>query len=493
MEYKRSSGILLHPTSLPGHYGIGSLGKHARTFINFLEHAGQKLWQVLPMGHTGYGDSPYQCFSIFAGNPILIDLDILIEEGLLEHADLKTEYRFPTERVDYGAVINFKRLALNMAYDRFLEQNESHTEFEYFKANNAHWLNEYSLFISIKESRNGQPWWDWDDEFKMRDQKTLEKFAAAHQKEMGFHQFVQYQFNKQWQAVKKYANDKGISIIGDIPLYVAHDSADVWSHPEVFQFDKKRNPTKVAGVPPDYFSRTGQLWGNPLYNWDYMKKNGFKWWIARIKATTELYDIVRIDHFRGFEAYWAVPFGEKTAMNGEWVKAPGQELFETVKKKLGTLPIIAEDLGIITPEVEELRDNFEFPGMKILQFAFHSDEGSGYLPHNYTRNFIVYTGTHDNDTVRGWFNGLEPHIRQRVMDYADSNHHLVVYKMIRLAWSSTAQMAVIPLQDLLGLGSDARMNTPGTPSGNWQWRYREGALTDEKAQYLKHITKIYNR
>lgn len=493
MIANRSSGILLHPTSLPGNYGIGSLGQHAIDFIDYLEKAGQKLWQVLPMGHTGYGDSPYQCFSIFAGNPILIDLDLLKDEGLLEESDLKTEFGFPDDKVDYGAVINFKRQVINKAYDRFLEKKEGHEAFEAFKAKNAHWLKDYTLFIAIKESRGGQPWWDWDDDFKMRDRGVLEKFIAHHNKEIGFHAFVQYLFNEQWQNVKKYANEKGISIIGDIPLYVAHDSTDVWSNAEVFRFDDEKNPLKVAGVPPDYFSKTGQLWGNPLYDWETMQKNGFKWWIERIKATTELYDIVRIDHFRGFEAYWAVPYGEETAMNGKWVKAPGQALFETIKKELGKLPIIAEDLGIITPEVEELRDNFEFPGMKILQFAFHSDEGSGYLPHNYTRNFIVYTGTHDNDTLRGWFETLEPEIKQRVMAYADADENNVVEKMIRLAWSSTAHMAVIPLQDLLNLGSEARMNTPGTPSGNWQWRFSKEQLTDENAKWLSHLTKIYNR
>jgi 4-alpha-glucanotransferase len=493
MEYQRSSGILLHPTSLPGNYGIGSLGQHAFGFVNYLEKAGQKLWQVLPMGHTGYGDSPYQCFSIFAGNPILIDLDLLKEQGLLTDGDLKSPIPFPTDKVDYGAVINFKRKALKAAYDRFMQSEDDHQEYEQFKTENAHWLTDYALFIAIKESYGGNPWWDWKEDIKMHDEKAIKNFSADHQNEIGFHQFVQYLFNKQWQQVKQYANDKGISIIGDIPLYVAHDSADVWSNSKVFQFDDERNPLSVAGVPPDYFSATGQLWGNPLYDWDFMKKNGFKWWIERIKATTDLYDIVRIDHFRGFEAYWAVPFGDETAMNGKWVTAPGQALFETVKKELGTLPIIAEDLGIITPEVEELRDNFEFPGMKILQFAFHSDDGSGYLPHNYTRNFIVYTGTHDNDTLRGWFNTLEDWVKQRVLDYVDATEENVIDKMIRLAWSSTAKMAVIPLQDLMDLGSEGRMNTPGTPANNWQWRFRQEQLSDEKAEWLNHLTKIYNR
>ncbi len=493
MNTKRSSGILLHPSSLPGKYGIGSLGRQAFKFIDFLEKSGQKLWQVLPMGHTGYGDSPYQCFSIFAGNPILIDLEELINEGLLHINDLPNGFNLPDENVDYGNVINFKRAALQKSHINFLRSSKSKDEYEDFVLQNDSWLNDYALFIAIKESLGGMPWWDWNDALKLKNKKTINTFISEHQNEIKFHKFVQYLFSKQWQAVKKYANDKGISIVGDIPLYVAHDSADVWSNHKVFQFDKDRNPLAVAGVPPDYFSETGQLWGNPLYDWDYMKNHGFKWWIERIKATTNLYDIVRIDHFRGFEAYWAVPYGDDTAMNGSWVEAPGEELFEAVKKELGTLPIIAEDLGIITPEVEKLRDDFEFPGMKILQFAFHSDEGSGYLPHNYTRNFIVYTGTHDNDTLRGWFDSLGPEIKHKVLEYVDTNDQDIIKKMIRLAWSSTANMAVIPLQDLLDLGSEGRMNTPGTPSGNWQWRFDSSLLTDEKAEWLKQITKIYNR
>jgi 4-alpha-glucanotransferase len=488
----RSSGILLHPTSLPGKYGIGSLGLHAHNFVKYLAQAGQKLWQVLPMGHTGYGDSPYQCFSIFAGNPILIDLEALQANNLLSAKDLETDLTFPDDRVDYGMVINFKREMLHKAYDKFLTMNTPDAYTTFVKQNDS-WLQDYALFIAIKEHFGGQPWWDWTDDFRLKNKTVIKAFVEKHQKQINFHKFVQYWFYKQWNEVKVHANQKGISIVGDIPLYVAHDSADVWSNNKVFQFDEKLRPLKVAGVPPDYFSRTGQLWGNPLYDWDYMQKDGFKWWIERIKSTTDLYDIVRIDHFRGFEAYWAVPFTDDTAMNGTWEIAPGQELFETVKKELGDLPIIAEDLGIITPEVEALRDNFDFPGMKILQFAFHSDDGSGYLPHNYTRNFVVYTGTHDNDTLRGWFDSLEPHIRRKVLDFVDATEKNVTDKMIRLAWSSVAKMAIIPLQDLMDIGSKGRMNVPGTPGGNWQWRFVEGQLTHKKAEWLNHITRMYNR
>jgi 4-alpha-glucanotransferase len=460
MDNKRVSGILLHPTSLPGKFGIGSLGKNALDFIDFLHKAGQKLWQVLPMGHTGYGDSPYQCFSIFAGNPILIDLEDLVKDELLTDDDLKTTLTFPEKNVDYGNVINFKKETLKKAYLNYRKSGKDAEAYNQFVERNQVWLDDYALFIAIKESVEGKPWWDWKEDMKLKNEIAVSTFRKEHEAEIEFHKFAQYLFNKQWFAVKKYANDKGISIIGDIPLYVAHDSADVWSNHKVFQFDEKRNPLKVAGVPPDYFSRTGQLWGNPLYDWEYMKKNGFKWWIKRIKATTDLYDIVRIDHFRGFEAYWAVPYGDDTAINGKWVKAPGQDLFEKVKEELGELPIIAEDLGIITPEVEKLRANFDFPGMKILQFAFHSDEGSGYLPHNYTQNFIVYTGTHDNDTLKGWFDGLDQNTKKKVLDYADADEKNVIKKLIRLAWSSTAKMAVIPLQDVLELGTEGRMNIP---------------------------------
>lgn len=494
MNLSRSSGILLHPSSLPGKFGIGSLGAQAVNFVDLLKKAGQKLWQVLPMGHTGYGDSPYQCFSIYAGNPILIDLDLLVEDGLLTRNQLLTDEKFDDQRVDYGRVINFKRDILNKAFNNFLENPENNThEYNEFLNRNAHWLDIYAIFMSIKENFGGRPWWEWPHEFRFRDPETIQRFQKQSGREVDFFRFCQFIFYKQWLNLKQFANQNGISIIGDIPLYVAHDSADVWSNHQVFQFDENRNPKAVAGVPPDYFSATGQLWGNPLYDWDVMEKEGFGWWINRVKATLELYDIVRIDHFRGFEAYWAVPFGEKTAINGKWIKAPGQELFEVIKNTLGDLPIIAEDLGIITPEVEKLRDEFEFPGMKIFQFAFHSDEKDQYLPHNYSQNFVVYTGTHDNDTLRGWYRSLDNHIKTKVLAYADSNENDFVRKMIKMAWSSVAKMALIPMQDLLELGSEGRMNTPGTPAGNWQWRFTENQITPEKIQWLSHLTKFYNR
>lgn len=494
MKIERSSGILLHPTSLPGKYGIGSLGKNAIAFVDFLAAAGQKLWQVLPMGHTGYGDSPYQCFSIYAGNPILIDLDLLIEEKLLKKSDFDDMPQFPDEKVDYGKVINFKRKMMKLAHKRFFDMKaDGDPDFHEFITRQDAWLKEYTMFVALKELFDGKPWWEWPEEFRLRNKEALETFATHSHFEISYHQFVQYHFYRQWNAVRKYAGEKNISIIGDIPLYVAHDSADVWSNHELFQFEKERNPVNVAGVPPDYFSKTGQLWGNPLYDWDAMQKNGFRWWIGRVNAALELYDILRIDHFRGFEAYWSVPFGEKTAINGKWVQAPGDELFETIRKELGELPVIAEDLGIITPEVDALRMKFDFPGMKILQFAFHSEDGKKYLPHLYTDNYIVYTGTHDNDTLAGWLATLEKDVKKRVLRYADADESNAIRKLIRLAWSSVAVMAVIPLQDLLELGSNARMNAPGTPSGNWQWRFTTNQLDKSKAAWLKEITELFNR
>ncbi len=494
MNNTRSSGILLHPTSLPGPHGIGSLGYNARAFVDYLHRAGQKLWQVLPLGHTGYGDSPYQSFSIYAGNPILIDLELLREDEWLTEEELATDTSFAEDRVDYGRVIAYKREKLKLAYARFRQfPNHQKEPYDRFVHDNQHWLQDYALFVALKEHFDGKPWFEWEDRFRLRHENAIIEFTEQANREIGFNKFCQYVFFKQWHDLKSYANKHDISIIGDIPLYVAHDSADVWSHHHLFQFDEHRQPVKVAGVPPDYFSKTGQLWGNPLYDWDYMQQNDYRWWTDRVKAALELFDFVRIDHFRGFEAYWAVPFGEKTAINGEWVKAPGDDFFMRLQAELGRLPIIAEDLGIITPEVETLRDGFHFPGMKILQFAFHSEDGGKYLPHDYEPNFIVYTGTHDNDTLAGWFRHLEKEIKHKVLDYVDCNRKDVVSKMIRMAWSSVAVMAVIPLQDLLALGSEARMNTPGKASGNWQWRFRHEDLSEDKAQWLAHITKLYHR
>lgn len=495
MSSKRSSGIVLHITSLPGKYGIGTIGEEAIRFIDFLHKSGQQIWQILPLGHTGYGDSPYQCFSTFAGNPYLIDFDDLIKRNWLKQSDIPSLF-FPEDSVDYGNVINMKMGVLRQSYHTFIHSapKSDHLAFQAFKEHQASWLNDYSLFIEIKNYYKGAPWFEWKDNLKFRDHDAIDEFSKYFAEGIDFRKYCQFVFYMQWQSVREYAHLKGIKIIGDIPLYIAYDSADAWATPEVFQFDAKLEPQSVAGVPPDYFSETGQLWGNPLFNWDYLQQHDFSWWVNRIKCNLELYDIVRIDHFRGLAAFWSVPATEKTAINGEWVKAPGKELFEAIKKELGEIPIIAEDLGVITPDVEELRDGFGLPGMKILQFAFDDYENNEYLPHNFTTtNCLVYTGAHDNDTVRGWYHSLSHETRKNLHDFLDYHGGDIVWMMIRQAWASVAKIAMIPLQDLLGYGSEARMNTPGLASGNWMWRFKPGSLHNELSSRLYDITRIYDR
>lgn len=491
----RSSGIVLHITSLPGKYGIGTIGNEAIQFIDFLHKAGQQIWQILPLGHTGFGDSPYQCFSTFAGNPYLIDFDDLVYKNWLQKSDIP-DITFPEDFVDYGPVITMKLQALRQSYHHFMNSamRSDLLAFEAFKENHAAWLNDYALFIEIKNYYNGMPWFEWKENLKTRDPEALDEFSKYFAEGIDFTKYCQFVFYTQWHHVREYAHDKGIKIIGDIPLYIAYDSADAWSTPEVFQFDDMLEPQYVAGVPPDYFSETGQLWGNPLYDWDYLKKHGFNWWINRIKVNLELYDIVRIDHFRGLAAYWSVPANEETAINGRWIDAPGKELFEAVKSELGQIPIIAEDLGVITPDVEELRDGFGLPGMKILQFAFDEFENNEYLPHNFTTtNCLVYTGAHDNDTLHGWYKSLSHETRKNVHDFLDYHGGDIAWTMIRQAWASVAKIAMVPMQDLLGLGSESRMNTPGLASGNWMWRFKPGSLTDGLATQLYDITRIYDR
>ncbi len=497
MNFERSSGILLHPTSLPGKFGIGSLGKEAFDFVDFLVESGQKLWQVFPLGPTGYGDSPYQCFSAFAGNPLLISLEKLVEEGLLTENDLNTNETFDTNLVDFGKVINFKFPVLRKAYSHFA-MNGSQLEkikFDTFCQNSSLWLEDYALFMALKDHFGGKPWIEWDLDIKMREEKALEYYANHLSETINFQKFIQYLFFKQWKEVKSYANSNYIKVVGDIPIFVAFDSADAWSNPDIFLFDQDRKPVKVAGVPPDYFSATGQLWGNPLYNWEKLDETGYQWWIDRVKANLVVSDIIRIDHFRGFAAYWAVPFGETTAINGEWVAAPGKELFRAIEKALGTLPIIAEDLGLITPDVIDLRDTFNFPGMKILQFAFDSGEENDYLPHTYDKNCVVYTGTHDNDTVLGWYQKAKAEDKKFVQDYLNvtCDDKNVANEFIRAAWASTAVIALAPLQDVLGLGSETRINTPGVAAVNWMWRYKSTQLTSDVAANLRKITKTYFR
>lgn len=497
MSFERTSGILLHPTSLPGQFGIGTLGKEAYKFVDFLVESGQKLWQVFPLGPTGYGDSPYQCFSAFAGNPLLIDLEKLCEEKLLSESDLKSSEVFNENAVDFGKVINFKMPILKKAFSTFSSKASAldKIKFENFCENNSIWLPDYALFMALKEHFGGKPWIEWDADIKLREEKALEYYTNHLKEKIEFQNFIQYLFFKQWAEIKAYANRNFIKIVGDIPIFVAFDSADAWANSDMFLFDEERKPVKVAGVPPDYFSATGQLWGNPLYNWEKLDATGYKWWIDRVKANLVVSDIIRIDHFRGFAAYWAVPFGETTAINGEWVAAPGKELFRAIEKALGTLPIIAEDLGLITPDVIDLRDTFNFPGMKILQFAFDSGEENDYLPHTYDKNCVVYTGTHDNDTVLGWYQKAKAEDKKFVQDYLNvtCDDKNVANEFIRAAWASTAVIALAPLQDVLGLGSETRINTPGVAAGNWMWRYKSTQLTSDVAANLRKITKTYFR
>lgn len=497
MNFDRNSGILLHPTSLPGAFGIGTLGKEAFKFVDFLIEAGQKLWQVYPLGPTGFGDSPYQCFSAFAGNPLLINLENLVSEGLLSKKDLETNQEFDDNLVDYGKVITFKMPVLKIAFDNFKKKAAKidKIRFENFCEENKEWLNDYTLFMSIKGHFGGKAWVEWEHDIKFRKKEAIEHYTNLLSYNVEFQKFTQYLFFKQWGELKAYANQNSIKIVGDIPIFVAFDSSDAWANPDIFLFDESRNPVKVAGVPPDYFSATGQLWGNPLYNWDKLEEEHFEWWVKRIKANLKVSDIIRIDHFRGFAAYWAVPFGESTAINGEWVPAPGKKLFEAIEKSLGVLPIIAEDLGDITPDVLELRDSFNFPGMKILQFAFDSGEENDYLPHTYPQNCIVYTGTHDNDTLVGWYTKASEKDKKWVQEYLNitGNEKTISWDFIRAAWASTAVIAIAPLQDVLGLGSEARINTPGLAAGNWQWRFNPKDINSRLAEKLYKLTKTYYR
>ena len=493
MMFKRSSGILLHPTSLPGKYGIGTLGVEAREWIDFLSTSAQTLWQILPLGPVGLGNSPYQCFSAFAGNALLIDLEALKAMELLDEDDLHISETFDPHRVRYDAVIEHKTALLKQAFENFDPENAA--DWERFESDNAFWLDEYALFMALREHFGNVSWLQWDTRVRLRDEQTLEGYRRRLKKLIDYEKFVQYLFFKQYTALKAYANDKGIRIVGDIPIYVSLESADVWSHQHLFLLEPDGSPTYVAGVPPDYFSTTGQRWGNPIFDWEAMQKEGFSWWLKRLQSAFELYDYTRIDHFRGFEAYWSIPSNENTAIKGTWIKGPGKAFFDALSEHFDTLPIIAEDLGVITPEVEALRDAYALPGMKILQFAFDSDAGNGYLPHNVIKNCIYYTGTHDNNTVLGWFYGEEGthKLKQHAMEYLKAEEHSIHWDFIRAVFGSVADVAIVPLQDVLGFGGDTRMNTPGTAFGNWEWRYESYMLSSELQQRLLHVTQLYGR
>ncbi|MEH2056908.1 MAG: 4-alpha-glucanotransferase [Nostoc sp.] len=497
MPFPRSSGILLHPTSFPSRFGIGDLGLEAYHFIDFLKESHQQYWQVLPLGPTGYGNSPYMCYSAMAGNPLLISPEKLLEEGLLVEEDFANLPGFPVEKVDFEQVVPIKIRLLKKACENFRTNATpiQHKEFEGFCDSKAYWLDNYALFMALKDANNGASWNTWEPEFVKREPEALAQVESRLNEDIFYYKFVQFQFFRQWSDLKNYANMRGIDIIGDIPIYVAHDSADVWAHPDIFCLDEETGEVaQMAGVPPDYFSATGQLWGNPVYNWEQLQKQDFKWWVQRFEAMLDYVDIIRIDHFRGFEAYWSVPKGEETAINGEWVEAPGDAFFEVIRQKLGKLPVLAEDLGVITPGVEALRDKYEFPGMKILQFAFGSDPANPFLPFNYSRNAVVYTGTHDNDTTIGWFNTANDNEKQNLWLYLGCiSPEGVHWDLIRLALSSIANQAIIPLQDILGLGNEARMNFPSIAEGNWEWRYQTGALRDELGDRLKVLTRLNGR
>ncbi len=505
--FPRCSGILLHVTSFPGGQGIGDLGDSAHDFLEFLAESGQKIWQVLPLGPTGYGDSPYQLFSAFAGNPLLIDLKALREQGLLSRGELAAASGLPEERIDYGRVIAAKQDLLLKAARTFLAQcdPQERSAFESFCRNNADWLDDYALFMACKGGNRDEVWADWVAGIRLRESSVLNEWQEKLSAQIEVHKFAQYEFSLQWEKLKVHCQRCGISVMGDIPIYVAHDSADVWAHPELFRLDEQSRPTAVAGVPPDYFSATGQLWGNPLYRWDVSAASGHRWWIERFRASLKLFDFVRLDHFRGFEAFWEVPATASTAQEGKWVKGPGAEFFHTVQRELKKMPFVAENLGVITPEVEALRKQFGFPGMSLLQFAFGNDpQGPSFRPHNYSRELAAYTGGHDNDTTVGWWTSsgmgestrtAEDICKEREFTraYLGFGDEPVNWVFIRTVLASVAEIAIVPLQDVLGLGSEARMNLPGTMTGNWKWRYKANALTKDLRERLRTMARLYDR
>lgn len=524
----RKCGILAHPISVPSRYGIGDLGKGCTDLIDYMKRAGQKLWQILPLGHTGFGNSPYQSFSTFAGNPLLISPDILLEKGYLSESDLMDIPQFNQDCIEYGKVIEYKNILYKKAYKTFKnKKNKIYiNEYKNYCEKNSFWLDDYALFMSlknyfiqqrantfesaeykeyykkavkymevnsIKDCFYGGCWNSFPVDIRDREPNAVKKYTDKLKNEIEYYKFLQYEFYTQWQIIKEYANENGIEVIGDIPIFVASDSSDTWSSRELFYINEEGFTTEVAGVPPDYFSEDGQLWGNPLYNWSVHKARGYSWWVQRVECILDMVDIVRIDHFRAFESYWSVPFGEKTAINGKWKRGPKKAVFKAIKDKLGTLNIIAEDLGDLNKEVLELRDALGLPGMKILQFAF-GESSNDYLPHNYNNdNYVVYTGTHDNDTTIGWYENIDDKTKDYVRRLLNVSGEDINWDMIRLAIASCARYAVIPIQDIMGLDSEARMNTPGVGEGNWQFRYRENMLSESSAAGLKYLCEIFNR
>jgi len=496
MFNERASGVLVHPTSFPSPYGMGDLGAGAYAFVDFLKKAKQKLWQVLPLGPTGFGDSPYQSFSSFAGNHYLISPDELRSQGLLSDDDLSNIPGHCHRGVDYGWAIGYKMGLFKKAFENFKATATAaqKTKVTKFCTKNKDWLDDYALFSALKENFEGKCWHAWPIDIARRDEKALAEMTKKLADAIDFCKFLQYEFFRQWAALKDYANKAGVKIIGDIPIFVAHDSADVWANPELYHLDAKGQPTSVAGVPPDYFSETGQLWGNPLYNWDVHKKSDFAWWCRRVAGVLALVDIVRIDHFRGFESYWSIPFGEDTAVNGKWVKGPGKALFTALKKELGNLPIIAEDLGEITDKVDKLRVDAGLPGMKVLQFAFTPGANSSYLPHNYDNHLtVVYSGTHDNNTTLGWYNEISESERDYMRRYLNVSGDTVAWDLVRLAISTNAVFSIVPIQDLMNLPAADRMNKPGDSQGWWKFRYTWEMLHEDYAERLGYLTELFYR
>lgn len=491
----RTSGILLPIASLPGPYGIGCFSKNAYEFVDQLKAGGQRYWQILPLGPTGYGDSPYQSFSTFAGNPYFIDLTALIEEGVITEEECK-QYNFgeSSRYIDYEKLYLSRFLILRKAFER--SNSCANKAFIRFCEENGDWLEDYALYMVIKNHYKGKSWCEWEEDIRLRKPEAIAEYQVEFAEDILFYQYQQYLFDCQWSKLKQYANEQGIKIVGDIPIYVAFDSADTWANPELFQLDEERMPTAVAGCPPDGFSATGQLWGNPLYNWEYHKKTGYEWWMKRIKYSYNLYDVIRIDHFRGFDEYYSIPYGDKTAEFGTWLPGPGYDIFQKLNKKLGNMDIIAEDLGYLTNTVRALVKNSGYPGMKVLQFAFDSREESDYLPHNYDHNCVVYTGTHDNNTVVGWFKTISKEDRELALEYLGRRtmkNDDIAWEIIRLAQASVAEICIVPIQDYLKLDESARINEPSTVGKNWKWRLYEGEIEEQMLAQMRRITKLYGR
>jgi len=495
MPFPRESGILLHPTSLPGQHGIGDFGEAAFRFVEWLEAAGQTLWQVMPLGPTGFGDSPYAATSAFAGNPLLISLDWLAGDGLLDQQQVDVGSDLPADHVEFTAVASLKHGLLREAFDRFRRGAASHLrgEFDAFRVREKRWVDDFALFMAVKAAHDMRAWQDWDEPIKQRSSEAVASWTERLAPEIRFHTFVQFLFDRQWSELRRYANEKGIRLIGDIPIFVAEDSSDVWTNQHQFKLDEQGRPIEVAGVPPDPFAATGQRWGNPVYDWKAMRQDGYAWWVDRIRTALNQVDIVRIDHFRGFAAAWMVPGHDDVAINGYWEIAPGGEIFSAIRRALGDVPFIIEDLGVITPDVVSLREIFGFPGMNVLQFAFDGDPENVYLPHRYVRNSVVYTATHDNQTTVGWFASRSDAERENIQRYIGRDGSDIAWDMIRLALASPANTAIVPLQDVLRLDDSARMNIPGSPYGNWSWRYHASQLDEALAHGLRLMTETYGR